>query len=176
LVGVSARAGLLDENNNLPELEKPMMADAVSTVIGAAAGTTTGGTFIESAAGIEAGARSGFASLVTAVMFLLCLFFAPLFVSVPPEAYGAALIVVGFLMMEPVKNIPFGDYTELFPSVLTIALMSFTYNIAFGITAGFVVYPVFKIASGRARELTPGTWVLFAISTLLFLFYPYGRT
>ncbi len=175
LVGVSARAGFLDKNLNLPEMEKPMMADAIATVTGALAGTSTTGTYIESAAGVEAGARSGFASLVTTGMFLLCLFFAPVFLAVPAPAYGAALVVVGFLMLAPVRHIPFDDYTELFPAVATIVLMSFTYNIAFGMTAGFVLYPLFKIVSGRARELTWGVWVLFAISVMFFLLYPYSR-
>lgn len=175
LIGVSARAGLLDENLNLPEIEKPMMADAVATVAGALAGTSTTGTFIESAAGIEAGAKSGFSSLVTALIFGLCLFFAPFFVSVPAFAYGAALVVVGFLMLSPIKDIPFDDYSELFPSIATIALMSFTYNIGFGMTAGFFLYPVSKIFAGKAKELTAGVWVLFGISVLLFIFYPYKR-
>lgn len=175
LVGVSARARLLDERNDLPEIEKPMMADAVATVTGALAGTSTTGTFIESAAGIEAGAKSGFASLVTALMFLLCLFFAPLFLAVPACAYGAALVVVGFLMLEPIRGIRFDDYSELLPAVATIALMSFTYNIAFGMTAGFVLYPLFKMVAGRTRELSWGSWVLFALSALFFIFYPYGR-
>jgi len=172
---VSSRAGLLDEKNNLPEIEKPMMADAIATVTGALAGTSTTGTFIESAAGIEAGAKSGFASLVTAIMFLLCLFLAPVFVSVPASAYGAALVVVGFLMLSPVKDIQFDDYTELIPSAATIALMSFTYNLGIGMTAGFVLYPTFKVFSGRAKELTVGVWILFAISLLLFIFYPYSK-
>lgn len=175
LIGVSARAGLLDESGNLPEIEKPMMADAVATVTGALAGTTTTGTYIESAAGIEAGARSGFASLVTAGMFAICLFLAPLFVSVPGVAYGAALIVVGFLMLSPIEKINFADYTELFPAAATIALMSFTFNIGFGMTAGFVLYPLFKVMAGKARELNAGIWILFVISMLLFLFYPYGK-
>jgi AGZA family xanthine/uracil permease-like MFS transporter len=175
LVGASARAGLLDENCNLPDIEKPMMADAIATVTGALAGTSTTGTYIESAAGIEAGARSGFAPLVTSIMFVLCLFFAPIFLAVPPPAYGAALVVVGFLMLAPVKNIPFDDYSELFPAVATIVLMSFTYNIAFGMTAGFVLYPLFKIVAGRTRELSWGTWLLFVISVLFFVFYPYGK-
>ncbi|OGC92410.1 MAG: guanine permease [candidate division Zixibacteria bacterium RBG_16_53_22] len=175
LIGVSARARLLDESGNLPEIEKPMMADAIATVTGALAGTTTTGTFIESAAGIEAGARSGFASLVTAGMFAICLFLAPLFVSVPGVAYGGALIIVGFLMLSPIEKINFEDYTELFPAAATIALMSFTFNIGFGMTAGFVLYPLFKVMAGKARELNAGVWILFAISMLLFLFYPYGK-
>jgi AGZA family xanthine/uracil permease-like MFS transporter len=175
LIGVSARAGLLDKDNNLPEIEKPMMADAVATVAGAAAGTSTTGTFIESAAGIEAGAKSGFASLVTAVMFLLCLFFAPIFLSVPANAYGAALVVVGFLMLSPLKDLQFDDYTELIPAAATIALMSFTFNLGIGMTAGFILYPLLKLFSGKVRELSAGVWILFAISVLLYIFYPYSK-
>lgn len=175
LIGLSARAGLLDEKNNLPEIEKPMMADAIATTGAAVIGTSTSGAYIESAAGIEAGARSGFASLVTAGMFLLCLFFAPLFVAVPPVAYGAALVIVGFLMVAPLRSLPFDDYTELFPAVATIALMTFTFNIGFGIASGFVLYVLFKLFTGRGRELSAGIWLLFAISIILFIVYPYER-
>jgi len=175
LIGLSARAGLLDQNNNLPEIEKPMMADAVATTSAALLGTSTTGAFIESAAGIEAGARTGFASLVTAGMFVVCLFLAPLFVAVPAVAYGAALIVVGFLMITPLKDLPFHDYAELFPAVATIAVMAFSYNIGFGMATGFVLYPIFQIAAGRGRKVSAGAWILFAISALLFVFYPYER-
>jgi AGZA family xanthine/uracil permease-like MFS transporter len=108
-------------------------------------------------------------------MFALCLFFAPLLLAVPPEAWGAALVVVGFLMLTPIRDLPFDDYTELFPSLATVALMAFTFNIGFGMGAGFLLYPIFKVFSGRARELAAGTWVLFALSLLLFLIYPYAR-
>jgi AGZA family xanthine/uracil permease-like MFS transporter len=153
-----------------------MMADAIATTAAALLGTSTAGAYIESAAGIESGARSGFASLVTVAMFILCLFLAPLFVSVPGAAYGAALIVVGFLMLAPVKDIRFDDYTELFPAAATIALMSFTFNIGFGMAAGFILYPLFKIAGGKSRELNWGVWLLFAISLILFISYPYAKT
>ncbi|MFZ1685353.1 MAG: NCS2 family permease [Candidatus Zixiibacteriota bacterium] len=175
LIGLSSRAKLLDKDGNLPEIEKPMMADAVATAAAGLLGTSTTGAFIESAAGIEAGARSGFASLVTAGMFVLCLFLAPLFVAVPSVAYGAALVVVGFLMLAPVKDLKYDDYTELFPAVATIAMMAFTFNIGFGMATGFVMYPIFKVVSGRANELHPGVWVLFALSVLLFVFFPYGK-
>ena len=173
LIGVSARAGLLDEQANLPEIEKPMLADAVATTAAGLLGTTTAGAYIESAAGIEAGARTGFAALVTACLLLLCLFFAPTFVAVPAVAYGAALVVVGFLMVSPVRDLPFDDYTELFPAVATIALMVFTYNIGFGMAAGFVLYPLLKVVTGRRRDVRPGAWVLFALAVLLFIVYPY---
>jgi adenine/guanine/hypoxanthine permease len=173
LIGVASRAGFLDEKGRLPNIERPMIADAAATSFAALVGTTTSGAFIESAAGIEAGGRTGFTSLVTAGLFLLSLFFAPFLTAVPPQAYGPALIVVGYLMLKPVARIDFDDYTELFPSFAVVILMSFTFNIGIGITAGFVLYPFFKAAAGRGREITPGLWVLFALSLLFYIFYPY---
>src|SRR5512134_156041 len=173
LLGLSARAGLLDENGNLPEIEKPMLADAVSTTVAPLLGTTTTGAYIESAAGIEAGGRTGFTSLVVAVFFLLSLFFAPLLTSVPPHAYGAVLILIGVFMIRPVTRIDFEDYTELVPAFLTIALMSFTYNIGVGMTAGLIAYPLLKAASGRGGEVPRGLWVLAALSVSFYIFYPY---
>lgn len=175
LIGLSSRANLLDKDGNLPEIERPMMADAVATAAAGLLGTSTTGAFIESAAGIEAGARSGFASLITAGMFALCLFLAPLFVAVPSVAYGAALVVVGFLMLRPIRDLQFDDYTELFPAVGTIAMMAFSYNIGFGMATGLVMYPLFKLVTGRVKELHPAVWVLFVISLILFWFFPYGK-
>ncbi len=174
LIGVSSRAGYLDEKGNLPEIEKPMMADALATTFAALAGTTTAGAYIESAAGIEAGGRTGFSAVVTACLFFLSLFFAPFLTSVPPQAYGPALIAVGYLMLKPISRIDLSDYTELFPAFAVVVLMSFTYNIGIGITAGFVLYPFFKVAAGRIREIRPGLWVLGTLSLLFFVFYPYS--
>lgn len=173
LIGVSYRAGLLDKNGNLPEIEKPMLCDALATVVGALMGTTTTGTYIESAAGIEAGGKSGLTSVVTAFMFLLALFFAPFFTAVPSHAYGPALIVVGMLMLSPITRIRFDDMTEVIPVFCIIILMSFTYNIGVGMTAGFVVYPLMKVLSGREGEVPSGLWILFGMSLLFFIFYPY---
>ena len=173
IIGVSSRAGFLDKEGNLPEVEKPLLCDAFSTVVAAICGTTTAGTFIESAAGIEEGGRTGLTAVVTAILFLLALFFAPLFSAVPSVAYGPALIVVGILMLEPITKIDFKDYTELIPAFCTIVLMSFTYNLGIGITAGFILYPLFKVISGRAKEIHPGGWVLCALSLLFYVFYPY---
>ena len=173
LIGVSARAGFLDENGNLPEIKKPMLADALATMFGALVGTTTAGTFIESAAGIEEGGRTGLTAVVTAFLFLICLFFAPLFTSIPPQAYGAALVIVGMMMISVVTKIDFKDFTELIPSFFVIILMSFTFNLGIGITAGFVLYPVFKLVTGRWKEIHPGLWVLFVLSVLFYIFYPY---
>jgi AGZA family xanthine/uracil permease-like MFS transporter len=175
LIGLSSRAGYLDEKGNLPEIEKPMMADAVSTTVAALLGTTTAGAYIESAAGIEAGGRTGLTAVVAAFLFLLTLFCAPFLTAVPPQAYGPALIVVGCLMLTPIKKIDLRDYTELFPAFAVIALMSFTYNIGIGITAGFVLYPLFKLLTGRRREVRSGLWVLGGLSLLFYVFYPYSR-
>jgi AGZA family xanthine/uracil permease-like MFS transporter len=174
LIGLSARAGLLDEKGNLPLIEKPMLADAVATTLAPLLGTTTTGAYIESAAGIEEGGRTGLTALVVAGLFLLSLFFAPLFTAVPPHAYGAVLIVIGIFMISPIARIPFDDYTELVPAFLTIAGMCFTYNIGVGMTAGLVVYPLLKALAGRRREVPAGLWILGAMSLSYYVFYPYG--
>ena len=173
LVGVSARAGLLDENGNLPEIEKPMLADALATVVAALLGTSTAGTYIESAAGVEEGGRTGFTAVVVSLLFLLSLFFAPFFTSIPAFAYGPALIIVGILMLQSISKLATQDLTEFIPSFAVITLMSFTYNIGVGITAGFVLYPFFKLITGRRREVPAGLWVLGALSLLFYIFYPY---
>lgn len=173
LIGVSSIAGFLDENGNLPEIEKPMLVDAVSTVVASISGTTTAGAFIESAAGIEAGARTGFASVVTGLLFLLTLFFAPFLTAIPAEAYGPALVIVGFMMLKPLTGIKMDDYSELFPAAVTIVLIPLTYNIGIGITAGFVLYPIFKIIAGKAKDIHPGMYVLAILSLLFYIFYPY---
>jgi AGZA family xanthine/uracil permease-like MFS transporter len=173
LIGVSYRAGFLDKNGNLPEIEKPMLCDAAATVVGALFGTTTTGTFIESAAGIEAGGRSGFTSVVTAFLFLAALFFTPILTVIPAYAYGTALIIVGMLMLRPILNLNFDDLTDVIPAFLTIALMSFTYNLGIGMTAGFVVYPIAKLVGGKVSEVHASMWLLFSVSILFYIFYPY---
>ena len=173
LIGVSYRAGFLDEEGNLPEIEKPMLCDSLSTVFASLLGTTTAGTFIESATGIEAGGRTGLTSVVTAFLFLFALFFAPLFYSVPSYAYGIALIIVGMLMMSAVNRLNLDDWTELVPAFTIIALMSFTFNIGIGMTAGFVVYTFIKIIKKEFKDIKPAMWVLSIISLLFFIFYPY---
>jgi AGZA family xanthine/uracil permease-like MFS transporter len=172
LVGVGAAGNLLDEQGNFPEMEKPMLVDAGACVFSALVGTSTSGAFIESAAGIREGARTGLAAVATAALFGLSLFFIPL---VQPlqglkYAYGPALIAVGVLMLPALAKIDFHDLTEAAPAVITVALMLFTYNIANGLTAGLVLYPVFKIARGRIRELKGGAVVLGLMCLAYFLF------
>jgi len=173
LIGLSARAGFLDEQGNLPQIERPMIADALSTTFGALIGTTTSGAFIESATGIEAGGRTGLTAVVTALCFVGTLFFAPFIGAIPAQAYGPALIIVGLLMLAPITRIQFDDFTELIPAFAVVALMSFTYNIGIGMTAGFVLYPFCKLVAQRTKEVKPGLWVLATLSLLFFVFYPY---
>lgn len=173
LIGVAMKAGFLDERGHLPDIEKPMLCDALSNMAGSFLGTTTSGAYAESLAGIEAGGRTGFTSVVTAMLFLLALFFAPLFAVVPAYAYGPALVVVGMLMMASVTRLNVEDLSEWLPVFVTMALIVFTYNLGIGMTAGFLLYPIIKVLAGRHHEVTPGVWVLAVISLMFFLTYPY---
>lgn len=174
LIGLSARAGFLDDKGNLPQIERPMMVDALATCFSPAIGTTTSGAFVESATGIEAGGRTGLTALVTAACFALTLFFAPLVGAIPAQAYGPALMIVGLFMLEPVTRIDFRDYTESIPAFAVIALMCFTFNIAIGISAGLVLHPFCKLVDGKAKQVKPGLWALAALCSMFFIFYPYG--
>jgi len=173
LLALALRANLLDEKGNLPEIEKPMMADAISTIFASLLGTTTTGAYIESATGIAAGGKSGLTALVVAILFLSALFFAPFLSSIPAFAYGPSLIIVGAMMISPIARLKFDDYTEVLPVFCIIVMMSFTYNIGIGMTAGFLVYPLFKILGGKRQEIKTGLWVLALLSLLFFVFYPY---
>jgi len=173
LLGLGYKAKMLDEKGNMPDIEKPILCDALATVVGALCGTTTSGAYIESAAGIEAGGKSGLTSVVTALFFMCALFFAPFFSAIPPYAYGAALIIVGLLMISPVSHLKFDDLAETIPVFVTMTLMSFTYNLGIGMTAGFIVYPLTFFVAGRIKQITPGMWILFGFSVLFYLFYPY---
>jgi len=173
LIGCSSLAGFLDEKGNLPDVAKPLFVDSVSSVFAACVGTTTSGTYIESASGIEEGGRTGLTSVCVAFLFILSLFFAPFFTIVPPQAYGPALILVGIFMLREITKINFNDYTELIPAFAVISLMTFTYNIGIGLIIGFVLYPILKFLSNRAEEVSIGMWILFALGVLFFLLYPH---
>lgn len=173
LLGVSYKAGMLDKQGRLPEIEKPMLCDALATVVASLLGTSTAGAYIESAAGVEAGGRTGLTAVTTAVLFLSALFFAPFFSIIPACAYGPALIVVGLLMLSTITKAKFQDMTEAVPAFAVITLMSFTFNIGVGMTAGFVLYPLMKVMAGKTSEVPAGLWVLAGMSLCFFIFYPY---
>ena len=172
LTGLGAAANLLDEKGNFPQVERPMLVDALTCMFSGVAGTSTSGAYIESATGISEGARTGLAALVTAALFAISLFFIPLIEPLQQLrfAYGPALIAVGVLMAGSVRRIDFDDLTEWVPAFVTIVMMLFTYNIANGLTAGLVVHPVLKLAAGRARELNAGAIVLALLCAAYYLF------
>lgn len=172
LVGVGAAGNMLDEKGNFPQIQRPMMVDAITCMFSGLIGTSTSGAYIESATGIREGARTGLAAVVTALFFGLSLFFIPL---VEPLqrltfAYAPALMAVGVLMISTIVKIDFSDLTELVPAFISIAMMVFTYNIANGLTAGLVVYPVIKLATGRHRELNWGSVVLALLCLVYYVF------
>jgi AGZA family xanthine/uracil permease-like MFS transporter len=172
LVGVGAAAGMLDEKGNFPEIERPMLVDALTCMFSGLVGTSTSGAYIESATGIRDGARTGLAAATTALLFAAALFFIPLIEPLQQlrYAYAPALIAVGVLMIESITKIEFGDMTELVPAFTTIAIMVFSYNIGNGLTAGLVLYPMMKLLAGCARELNGGAIVLGALSLIYYLF------
>lgn len=168
LAGVSSKAGMLDENGRLPRVGKALMADAVGTIVGACLGTSTVTTYVESAAGVAEGGRTGLTSLATAGMFAIALFFAPLFTMIPAAATAPALVIVGLFMMTPITKINFIDFTEAIPAFLTIVMMPFAYSIADGIVFGMVSYVVLKLLTGRTKEVSKVMWVLALLFVLKF--------
>ena len=174
MLGVCYKAGLLDEKGCLPEIKKPMLCDSVTTMFAAAIGTITSGVYLESVTGIESGGKSGLTAVVTGLCFLLGLFFAPVFGMVPPYAYGPALIIVGMLMVSIVSKINFEDMTEYVPAVFAITTMVFSYNIGIGMAAGFILYPLLKVLTGRKSETNLAMWILALFSVGFFVVYPYS--
>jgi len=168
LAGVSSKAGMLDENGRLPRVGKALMADAVGTIVGACLGTSTVTTYVESAAGVAEGGRTGLTSLATAGMFAIALFFAPLFTMIPAAATAPALVIVGLFMMTPITKINFIDFTEAIPAFLTIVMMPFAYSIADGIVFGMVSYVILKLLTGRTKEVSKVMWVLALLFVLKF--------
>jgi AGZA family xanthine/uracil permease-like MFS transporter len=168
LVGVTTQAGLIDRNGNIPRVKQALLADAIGTVAGAALGTSTVTSYVESTAGVAAGGKTGLSALVTGILFFLALVLSPLFLLVPSAATAPALIIVGFLMMRAVTDINFTDPVEGIPAFLAIIMMPFAYSIADGIVYGILSYVVLKIATGKLRDVSAVTWILFLIFVLRF--------
>jgi AGZA family xanthine/uracil permease-like MFS transporter len=168
LVGVTTQGKLINAKGEIPRVKQALLADAIGTVAGAALGTSTVTSFVESTAGVAAGGRTGLTSVSTAALFLVALFLSPLFLLVPGAATAPALIIVGFLMMKSVTEINFTDPTEGIPAFLTIIMMPFAYSIAEGIVYGVLSYVILKLVSGKSKQVSAVTWVLFAVFTLRF--------
>ena len=170
LVGVSHRAGLLDEKGNLPRLGKALTADSGATIIGSLFGTSTTTSYIESASGVRAGGRTGLTAVVVAILFLLALFLAPLANTVPRFATAPALLFIGVVMAKGMIEVDWEDVTEYVPAVVTALVMPFAFSIAEGIAIGFIVYAGIKIVSRRFDDLTPAVLVLAVLFLLKFAF------
>ncbi|ELZ17914.1 xanthine/uracil/vitamin C permease [Haloterrigena salina JCM 13891] len=171
LIGVSQIGGFLDENGDLPEIEKPLMADAVGTTVGAIIGTSTVTTYIESSTGVEEGGRTGFTALVVGVLFLLSLLVVPLMSAIPQYATYLALVVVGIIMLQGVTDIDWQDPAWAISAGLTITVMPLTASISNGLAAGIMSYPLVKASMGEADDVSLGQWTLAATFVLYFATY-----
>ena len=166
LIGVSTKAGFLDKEGKLPRIKGALFADALATTVGAVLGTSTVTTFVESASGVSDGGRSGLTALTAGVLFLVALLFSPILTTIPSFATTPALVVVGLMMVENVRDIDFSDYTEGFPAFMTILMMVVCYSISEGLVFGVISYVLLKLFGGKKNELNP---VIVIIAILFFL-------
>jgi AGZA family xanthine/uracil permease-like MFS transporter len=172
VVGVGRQAGLVQEDGMLPRTKQILLVDSIGAAAGGAGSVSSNTTYIESAAGVGEGARTGLASVVTGALFLVAIFFAPLVTVVPYEAAAPALVVVGFLMMTAIRDIDWNDYEMAIPAFLTIVIMPFTYSVSNGIGAGFISYVLIKVVRGKAREVHPLLWGTAVLFVLYFAIGP----
>lgn len=166
LVATTSKAGLMDKDGKIPDIGKAMLVDATGVSLGSVLGTSTITAFVESAAGVAAGGRTGLTAIVCGILFMLALFLTPVVGLIPDAATSPALIIVGCLMMEGVRHINFSDFTEAMPAFMTIIMMPFTYSIANGISFGLVLYPLLKIITGRSREVH---WIVYLLAVLVII-------
>jgi len=165
LVGVSSKAGMLDKDGKVPRVKQALFADSIGTFFGAIFGTSTVTTYVESASGVAEGGRTGLTSLTTALLFLVALFFSPLFTMVPAAATAPALILVGFFMMSPILKIDFDNYTDSIPAFITIIAMPLTYSIAEGIVFGMLSYVLLKLLTGKTKDIS----IVMVVLAVLFI-------
>lgn len=171
IIGVSRRAKLVDSEGKLPKMDKALSADAIATVTGSLFGTSTTTSFVESAAGVEAGGRTGLTTLVVGLLFLLSLFFYPLIAAVPAIATAPALIFVGLLMGQSLRNIPYDDLTETLTAILTALAIPLFFSITHGLAIGMILYLVMQLATGKAKEVN---WMTYIIGAMFIAFYVIG--
>jgi len=168
LVGVAAKAGMLTKEGKVPRVKQALFADAIGTTAGALLGTSTVTTYVESASGVTEGGRTGMTAFSTAVLFIIALFIAPVFIMIPDAATAAALFLVGMFMMSPIKEINFSDYSEAIPAFFTIIMMPLSYSIAEGIVFGMTSYVLLKLLSGKQKEISIVMYVLALLFILKF--------
>ena len=169
VIGVANRAGLIKENGKIPHLKEVFMVDSISTAAGAVMGTSTVAVYVESAAGVNEGGRSGLTAFVTGICFLLALFFAPLFLAIPAAATTPVLVLVGLMMMSSVLKINFNDYAEAIPAFICVLLMPLTYSISEGIVLGHLSYIFINLLSGNYKKMTIGMYILAIFFLIKFL-------
>ncbi|MBS5824061.1 MAG: NCS2 family permease, partial [Clostridium argentinense] len=170
LVGVASKVGMVDEEGKVKNAGKALLVDAIGTTLGAVTGTSTVTTYVESSAGVAVGARTGLASVVTGILFLIALFFSPIFVAIPGSATAPALIIVGFYMIDSVRKIDFSDYTEGVPAFLTLALMPLTYSIGDGLTVGVISYALINLLSNIfGKEKKKVSLVMYILAIVFIL-------
>ena len=170
LIGCATKANMLDKEGKLPGIKGALMADAVGTTVGACLGTSTITTFVESSSGIAEGGRTGLTSIVSGLLFILALFFSPIFLAIPSFATAPALIVVGFFMMQSVAKINWSDMLEAIPAFICIFVMPFMYSISEGISFGVISFVVLNAVAGKAKKITPLMWVLAVLFILKYIF------
>ena len=168
LVGTASRAGMTDKDGNMPKMKEALLSDAVGTVAGAMTGTSTVTTFVESASGVEAGGRTGLTALTAAFMFLACMFIAPIAAIIPAAATSAALIYVGILMLQGLKNIDFEDIDQIVPVFIMLLAMPISGSIGHGIGLAMICYTVIKVFSGKAKEVSALTYIISALFLVKF--------
>lgn len=170
LIGVSNRAGMVDEDGNIPHLKNAFMADAIGTTVGAVLGTSTVTTYVESASGVNVGGRSGLTSFTAAICFALALFFAPLFLAIPGQATAPALVLVGVMMMHDIRKVNFQDYISAIPCFVCISFMPLTYSISDGILMGLISWVLIHVCSGKFKDLNIGMIILCVLFILKYAF------
>ena len=170
LVGVCTKANMVDEKGNIHRIKEAFMADSIATTVGACLGTSTTTTYVESAAGVAQGGRSGLTALSVAGCFAIALFFSPLFLSIPAAATAPALIIVGLLMMEPVTKIPFDDFSESIPAFICLIMMPLSYSISNGILLGMISYVLMNMICGNFKKITPVMYILAVLFILKYIF------
>lgn len=170
LIGVSNRAGMVDEDGNIPHLKNAFMADAIGTTVGAVLGTSTVTTYVESASGVNVGGRSGLTSFTAAICFALALFFAPLFLAIPGQATAPALVLVGVMMMHDIRKVNFQDYISAIPCFVCISFMPLTYSISDGILMGLISWVLIHVCSGKFKDLNIGMIILCMLFILKYAF------
>ncbi len=168
LYGACSAGDMLDENGDVPNMDRAMLADAIATTTGAVCGTSTVTTFVESAAGVGEGGRTGLSSMVTAALFFIAMFLSPVAQLIPTYATAAALIYVGVLMVKNVKDIDWEDPSAAVAAFMTLAIMPLTYNISYGIAFGLISFVFVKLFTGKVKEINLGTWIITLLFTLMF--------